>query len=187
MISVQLVPFSTDNSSVKMPAASEHGGDIVVFATLRRVNHEMVVDFLLRGDTSTIQWPVPLPHSAPGNELWKHTCFEVFIADSDDSAYWEYNFSPSRQWAIYAFSGYRQPSGIAVSSNPSVGIPCLGDKTFTLQLQFPLEAPLENKSLSVGVSAVVENRDGTRQYFALTHCAQKPDFHRRDSFLIKMK
>src|SRR5205807_335271 len=45
--------------------------------------------------------------STRGDELWRHTCFEAFVRASSHAAYYEFNFSPSTQWAAYAFSSYR--------------------------------------------------------------------------------
>ena len=39
--------------------------------------------------------------------LWRHTCFEAFIAAAVRPEYWEYNLSPSGAWAAYHFTGYR--------------------------------------------------------------------------------
>jgi hypothetical protein len=42
------------------------------------------------------------------DELWQHTCCEAFVATVGQTAYREFNFSPSGQWAIYDFADYRQ-------------------------------------------------------------------------------
>ena len=180
MISVQLIPFLSDNS------ATQYDDDIEVIATLSRSHQEITAEFTLRGDISHIQWPAVQSQPQRGMELWKHTCFELFIADSASHGYWEYNFSPSRQWAVYAFSDYRQPVNAAVTNTPNVDVPRVSDTTFTLGIKFPVDAVFAKKTLSVGVSAVIEYRDGALRYFALAHGAQRPDFHRRDSFLIKL-
>src|SRR3990172_1915372 len=39
--------------------------------------------------------------------LWQHTCFELFIAVREEPTYYEFNFSPSGEWAAYAFKSYR--------------------------------------------------------------------------------
>ena len=49
-------------------------------------------------DVSRIIVPLPAP-SRPADQLWKHTCFEAFIAGQVSTAYCEFNFSPSTQWA----------------------------------------------------------------------------------------
>ena len=186
MISVQLIPFQSKSPETIPPQAGPGAEEIAVFATINRSHNEITADFTLTGDTSAILWPPVLPQTQSGTDLWKHTCFELFVADTDSHAYWEYNASPSRQWAIYGFADYRRPAGIAAAVLPSIGVPDLTDTVFTLSLTFPLEAPLRNKTISLGVCAVIEKRDNSRLYYALTHCAKKPDFHRRESFLITL-
>ena len=39
--------------------------------------------------------------------LWKRTCGELFLGVPGDPSYLEFNFSPSGDWAAYAFDGYR--------------------------------------------------------------------------------
>ncbi|NWN33423.1 hypothetical protein GY663_30040, partial [Klebsiella michiganensis] len=40
--------------------------------------------------------------------LWRRTCFELFIRPEGGEGYFEFNFSPSTQWAAYRFHGYRE-------------------------------------------------------------------------------
>lgn len=188
MVCVQLVPFNQDKCP--NPPTSASAGrrtvEITVSVALSHSDRGVKAEFVLLGDTSAILWPATLPKAMPGHELWKHTCFELFIADPRCPAYWEYNFSPSRQWAIYAFRDYRQPAETPITAHPTIETPRLTEKTFSIELYFPLEAPLLKKSLSIGACAVIEMHDGSFQYFALTHCAQRPDFHQRDSFLVNI-
>ena len=46
-------------------------------------------------------------------QLWRHTCFEAFIAVEGQPAYHEFNFAPSGEWTVYAFSGYRDGGPLA--------------------------------------------------------------------------
>ena len=44
------------------------------------------------------------------NELWKKTCFELFIEKKNSNSYYEVNFSPARKhWNAYIFNSYRSP------------------------------------------------------------------------------
>lgn len=45
------------------------------------------------------------------DELWRTTCFELFLRRPGQEGYLEFNFAPSGQWAAYGFDGYRQRSG----------------------------------------------------------------------------
>ena len=41
--------------------------------------------------------------------------------------------------------------------------------------------------LILGLTAVVENKDGSHRYWALRHPAGQPDFHHRDGFAFALK
>ena len=45
---------------------------------------------------------------ARADELWQTTCFEAFLEPRAATAYREFNFSPSGDWAAYDFDGYRE-------------------------------------------------------------------------------
>src|SRR5271166_4797877 len=67
----------------------------------------LVFQYSLDADMSRVR--VPLPGvGGRADALWKHTCFEAFVASADAPGYHEFNFSPSLDWAIYRFSSYRE-------------------------------------------------------------------------------
>lgn len=115
------------------------------------------------------------------DELWRHTCFEAFVAGVDGS-YCEFNFAPSTQWAAYAFDGYRarmrdfEMSALAIEATGGEG-------------WFELEAvvtPGEAGLWRMALSAVIEETNGTKSYWALKHTAGKPDFHHTDAFSLEL-
>jgi hypothetical protein len=63
--------------------------------------------YSVRGDLDALRIPPAAP-PARRDLLWKHTCFEAFVRVAGERAYQEFNFSPSREWAAYRFSSYRQ-------------------------------------------------------------------------------
>src|SRR5262249_26694894 len=48
--------------------------------------------------------------------LWRHTCFEAFLAVEGRSDYHELNLSPSGDWAVHAFGAYRDGGPVANES-----------------------------------------------------------------------
>lgn len=68
----------------------------------------LVFSYRLQGDMARLR--IPAGVAGRGDRLWEQTCFEAFIAPRGATAYVEFNFSPSGQWAAYAFSDYRQPA-----------------------------------------------------------------------------
>src|SRR5262249_3035218 len=110
------------------------------------------------------------------DELWKHTCFEAFVRR--EGGYREFNFSPSTEWAAYDFDGYR-----VGMRNADVLAPRIegrhGHEHYELFVAFDLpgDAPWR-----VALTAVLEETDGTKSYWALKHPPGKPDFHHADGF-----
>ncbi|HEX5127383.1 MAG TPA: DOMON-like domain-containing protein [Rhodocyclaceae bacterium] len=128
------------------------------------------------------------------DELWRHTCFEAFVATSESSAYREYNFSPSGHWAAYAFTDYRQRDmAWRPVQAPKMTFACTADDVL-LDVHIPAAllptlspdtagAPI---ALDVGLTAVIEASDGTLSYWALTHPGTRPDFHQRTAFIVRV-
>jgi len=107
--------------------------------------------------------------------LWHHTCCEAFIGDG---AYSEFNFSPSLQWAAYDFSGYRE--GMCerpMAEHPEIGLD-VSEEHLALEADFAV-GDLQG---ALGLSAVIEEMDGTKSYWALAHSQGAPDFHHPTCF-----
>jgi hypothetical protein len=137
--------------------------------------------FRLDADLDRLRIPPPAA-MARADRLWEHTCFEAFVAAAGSEAYREFNFSPSGAWAAYDFDGYRRNMRPADASDPAIRVrrDAHGHE---------LEAALDAASLPAGplrlaLSAVIEDRDGARSYWALAHPAGEPDFHHPDSFAL---
>jgi len=128
---------------------------------------------------------------APGaaDGLWQHTCCEAFIGEdaAGSTAYREFNFSPSGQWAAYRFVACRQRD---MAFRPP-GVPRLAWRCSAAggELEVVLPGPLlpAGASLPLGLSVVLEAADGSKSYWALTHGAAQPDFHLNQSFSLKLK
>ena len=135
--------------------------------------------FGVEGDVDAVKWPAETPQGR-GAELWKHTCFEVFVRTAD--GYREYNLSPSGQWATYAFDGYR--NGMKEAEEVAT-VPGMDGGADYVALEARIELPLDAEG-PFGLSAVIETIDGAISYWALAHPAEKPDFHHPDSFILTL-
>src|SRR5260370_31796663 len=72
----------------------------------RSASAELQMTFRLDRDIPRILISPPAV-SRFATDLWRHTCFEAFVAIEGQPAYHEFNFAPSGEWAVYAFRGYR--------------------------------------------------------------------------------
>ena len=125
-----------------------------------------------------------LPDAAPAqraDELWRHTCLEVFVQAVGEADYLEFNFSPSGQWASYRFDDYRL--GMAASEVvPALAIQRIGgDLELTATLDLPA---LADADWHLALCAVIETVEGRHSYWSLAHPAGKPDFHHAMSFAL---
>jgi hypothetical protein len=115
--------------------------------------------------------------------LWKTTCFEAFLRPLGERSYREWNFAPSGQWASYQFSDYREDMAEAeVSQPPYIRV----EDNFTWWALGASIAVPADSNWELGLSAVLEEKDGTKSYWALAHPAEKPDFHAPDCFVAKL-
>lgn len=133
-----------------------------------------------------------LPEARPAgraDELWRHTCCELFVGARADAAYREFNWSPSGEWAAYAFSAYREGATPAANAVPPAGISFeAGEQGWTLRAQLAAAAlpGAAATEIELGVAVVLEAADGKMSYWALRHAAARPDFHRRESFVLRL-
>lgn len=152
-----------------------------------RSSDSFAISYVLRGAVAELA--IPSPADSPGRRdgLWEETCFELFIAPEGEASYWELNLSPAGHWNVYRFGDYRQgmEEETAFASLPFKVTN--GPDSLRLDLVLDLSGVVQKRRvLDVGVCAVLKHADGTASYWALAHCVPKPDFHRRDAFILKM-
>jgi hypothetical protein len=154
----------------------------------REPSGSLTLRYVLRADMLHVRIP-PTAASMRTDGLWAHTCFEAFIAPVAGAGYYELNFSPSRQWAIYSFEAYRQgmsPTDVTVP--PKLTVRAFDDRleldaTILLGDLKTLQAA---RTLKLAVTAVVEDDSGRLSYWALKHAPGKPDFHHTDGFVLEL-
>jgi hypothetical protein len=146
-----------------------------------------------------------------GDPLWRHTCLEAFLRPGGGEGYLEVNLSPSGEWGAYSFTRYREGmeatraaalSGVdsetrmrPMEAGERARLESVGFDTrqrfepsfFLLkaQLTFDVSLPLD-VPWHLGLSAVIEERNGRISYWALRHPPGKPDFHHPDCFALEL-
>ena len=145
----------------------------------------LMLTFRLVGDISGLSIPESRsPQRA--DHLWRHTCLEAFVMEGDVPEYREFNFSPSGEWAVYEFRGYRDGGVLDNKLAPGIVVHKTMDR---LELAAEICQGLlpHGRPLRLGLSAIVEDAGGTLSYWALRHPPGKPDFHHTDAFALQMR
>ena len=174
-------------------ALVRHGSDLGVIrgveATTQFPGPGIVIfRFALSADLSRVRIP-QARSSRRADDLWRHTCFEVFLQTRGAQSYYEINFSPSLEWALYRFDSYREGMvDVDVGAAPEIVVRRSADRleldaTVRLQDLIGLE---KAKHVAVGLSAVVEGDDGTLSYWALKHAAGETRFPSRGGFRARV-
>jgi hypothetical protein len=119
---------------------------------------------------------VPPAAEEPGRaeNLWQTTCFEAFLRTAGEETYREWNFAPSGDWAAYDFTAPRKGR-----IEPEVAAPYIRVEDnmtwWAIGATIAVDAHI---NWQVGLSAILEEKDGTKSYWALAHPeGDKPDFH----------
>jgi len=119
-------------------------------------------------------------------DLWKTTCFELFLKPSGGTAYVELNLSPSERWAAYDFSDYREGmTDRSIDREPTCTMR-LGSSFAIFDAAIPA-ARLPALPWQIGLSAVIEEEGGVISYWALAHPDGKPDFHHPACFAATLE
>jgi hypothetical protein len=172
-----LKPFKRENS-------------LLHFSLTGRISRDMerlTIIYELSGTIKKLIVP-PLSHTPERmDRLWEATCFELFLNPIDSDTYWEFNLSPSGNWNVYRFNAYR----MGMKEELTFNILPFSVQSYPDILQLELEFDLENlissgQAINIGICAVTRFVDTKTYYWALTHHGSKPDFHRRDSFIIEL-
>lgn len=116
------------------------------------------------------------------DELWRTTCFELFVKRPGAEGYLEFNFSPSGKWAGYQFDGYRSGMRNSAAQDPDIVI--FDDSSLSLKAT-PRPLELVSGRAAIGLSVIVVEADGPRSFWALKHPPGKPDFHHPDCFALQ--
>jgi hypothetical protein len=177
----------TTHSFQLQPFPGSPAPDIQITGVVTRDRRQLNLIYRVTGAINTVQLPSPNPNPIRQWELWATTCFECFFGGPDDLNYWEVNLAPNGNWNAFALTNYRE--GIA-NEDGIKSIVIATDRTvdrFTLSATISLDAivPARN-DLELSITAVIQTLDHELSYWAIAHCGNEADFHRRDSFGLKL-
>lgn len=148
---------------------------------------KLSLHYALHGDVRRMNVPPPASPRI-GWKLWRRTCCELFVRTGGEG-YYELNFSPSGEWAAYAFSGYRQGTSLVDEAlDPQIAVESRDGRLDLYALvDLPRLAPAYARGrLRLGLAVIIAEDTGGTSYWALKHAPGKPDFHHRDAFALEL-
>jgi hypothetical protein len=153
---------------------------------INRLDSLLTLRYTATGNIDALEI-APLTAPTRTDELWRGTCFELFLQAAGEIDYREFNFAPSRQWAAYVFDDYRRGMRpLELADVPKIEIE-VTPQTLTQTISLSLNGAFtETSSLLAGLSAVIRKKDGGVSYWALAHPDATPDFHARGSFTFAL-
>ena len=199
MTNFKLVPFRPN------PLTNSLEGEFSSVFNAQKDLYEIQLIFVLTGSLKKIAWPTnqhnPLSSKHKiskdiplrKDELWRSTCFECFLSYDELPQYFEFNFSPDGYWQSYQFSNYRgdrQLTTNLILSKSEIDYK-INQTRITVNLEYVVPQfvtkTLSKKSLSLGLSVILQDLNDQQHYFSLEHNSEiKPDFHDPKSHLFKI-
>ncbi len=156
---------------------------------------KITVDLVRDGDTVMITYRVngaieklvfaPEVHQERTDRLWQNSCFEIFVRIKDQRSYHEYNFAPTTHWAAYGFADRRHGMyDLKDVATPHIQTH-INDQGFMLQVAATGVIPAEH-NVEIGLSVIIEDKDGAHSYWALAHPTGQADFHNDVCFALSL-
>lgn len=140
--------------------------------------------YRVEGPLSALILPARAASAAFTDELWKTTCFELFLQVEGEEGYEEWNFSPSGDWAHYQFVSYRQRRDDADAEGPQAGD--LKASASELRLLIQIRDRFVGKNLRFALTAVLHSAPDAKSYWAMAHSRPQPDFHAPESWIGRL-
>ena len=164
---------------------------IVLEGHLRWVGDQLLLQFRLQGPQEELVCPSQTATPQRLDGLWQSTCLEAFFAIPGEAHYWEFNLSPSGDWNLYRLEDVRQ--GLREEQGMGISAISLEKEVVGKAVQLKAEVALDlgeslraEKTLEGSLTAVIEQKGVGCSFWALQHCGEEADFHRRESFTLDL-
>jgi hypothetical protein len=161
-----------------------------VSGTLHRSGN-LTLEFQLAAELRAVRLVPSVCQPRRRDELWRHTCFELFARQDNQAGYCEFNFAPSGDWAAYKFDSYRGTPRAAAQRPVEVTVQTTGLAQIRLRARVDLRSAFASEPAApdaagwrLNCAAVIESTDGSFSYWALQHPRPQPDFHDAAGFCI---
>ncbi len=151
----------------------------------------LMVEFQLGGDLRAIRLVPSVCQPRRRDELWQHTCFELFARHRSGPRYCEFNFSACGDWAAYVFDSYRGTRRDAQQRPLEVSVLTTALQQIRVRARIDLHsafgdgmADFDPEGWHLNCAAVIESAEGVLSHWAVSHPRPRPDFHDAAGFAI---
>ena len=154
--------------------------NIVIEASLEVEQKRVKVEYKITGELNNYIFEQPSKQQR-ANELWKATCFELFIAPKEELNYWELNISPSTKWNLYAFDNYKEH--MREEKNISIPNIKITQKEDTYLISCELNLGMEGFSpeqSNFNLTVILLDKNHVRHFYSINRKDGIVDFHNRD-------
>ena len=111
------------------------------------------------------------------DELWKATCFEMFIKNSNAKEYWELNIAPNGSWNFYRFSDYKKDmQEESRVLTPKVLFKQERDEV-SVSIKVDFMEKLFDERVDFNLALILLDMEGKRHFFTLNPKDGVADFH----------
>jgi hypothetical protein len=140
--------------------------------------------YAIVGDIAQLVVPPPSPAPVRTHGLWESTCVELFLRGEGENNYLEFNFSPSGDWAAFAFSRYRHGMVQAeLPAPPDIETEPSADR---LIIDIAVSPYIDDRPYLMNVAAITQGPAGERAFWSGFHPDHGPDFHHPSCFIDQL-
>lgn len=170
-----------DGCSIKSNLrSSEIIDNISIHSTFEFSKNKLCLTFRINGELKEYIFPKQ-SKLKKANELWKATCFELFLADEEER-YYELNFSSSLVWNLYVLDAYRaEPKEFELEEEPNITI-VQKDNEFHIVFELETKAINFEKFKYYNMATILLNKEKERTFWTINHLNDTPNFHNKESF-----
>ncbi len=154
----------------------------------------LTLEYRLHGNPQRVRMPAQARAAAATaarcDELWRHTCLELFARAAESPRYLEFNFAPDGAWAAYSFDGYRSGQRKLDASHCRIDTRHEAERDLLVVASIKVPAMAASAAVTtwqLGVAAVIEASSGQHSYWALCHPRPEADFHDPAGFSHALK
>ena len=156
----------------------EEQTDITIKANFQIQDKNISINFTLTGEINPYIFNPPRLQTRK-DELWKESCFELFLAHKNSPNYYELNISPSTEWNFYSFSDYKtdmKPNNY--TSTPFI-TSSKSKNEFRLSFDIELDEKILGDNLIFNLAVILLDKNGTRHFYSINRKDGNVNFHDR--------